>query len=81
MRLLLGGSDLEKLQRVRIKLLGMGVACDIVQDKDLNDASGLPIYPEVWVRREEDFDTAALALRSPGLVGAAWRGGCDTYCS
>ena len=30
MKLLLGGSDLAKLERVRTQLLGMGVACDIV---------------------------------------------------
>ncbi len=75
MRLLLSGSDLEKLERVRVKLLSIGVACDIVQDTDENGAPGLPTYPELWVRRDSDFETASLALRSPGLVGAAWRGG------
>lgn len=73
MKLLLGGSDLGKLQQVRTKLLGMGVACDIVHQLDYDEPSGLPSYPELWVRKDEDFDTATLILQRPGSVGAARR--------
>jgi hypothetical protein len=71
MKLLLGGSDLAKLQQVRSRLLGMGVACDIVHQLDYDEPSGVPSYPELWVRKDEDYDTASLVLRRPGCVGTA----------
>jgi hypothetical protein len=73
MKLLMGGSDLRKLQRVRTRLIGMGVACEIVHQLDYDEPSGLPSYPELWVRKDEDLDTAAIVLRRPGSVGTAWR--------
>jgi hypothetical protein len=74
MKLLLGGSDLGKLERVRTRLLGMGVACDIVYQLDEDAHEELPSYPELWVRQDEDFDTAMLALKRGSAVGADCRG-------
>ena len=68
MKLLLGGSDLGKLERVRTRLLCAGVACDIIHELDSEEPEGVPSYPELWVRRDEDFDTATLALKRAGVM-------------
>ena len=68
MKLLIGGSDLGKLERVRTRLLCAGVACDIVHQIDCEEPEGVPAYPELWVRKDEDFDTATLALKRPGVM-------------
>ena len=73
MKLLLGGSDLGKLERVRTRLLDMGVACDIVYDVDGDEQEELPSYPELWVRQDEDFDTAVSALKRSDTAEAAFR--------
>ena len=70
MKLILGGSDLEKLERVRTQLLGMGVGCEIVYSLD-EEREELPSYPELWVRQDEDFDAAMVAMKYGGSVEAA----------
>jgi hypothetical protein len=73
MKLLLGGSDLAKLENVRTRLLRMGVACDIVYDVDGDEHEELPSYPELWVQEDEDFETALLALKRPDTAEEACR--------
>ena len=71
MKLLLSGSDLGKLERVRNRLLSMGVACDIVYQLECDEREEMPSYPDLWVQQDEDFDTAMVALKGAGAVGAA----------
>ena len=58
MRLLCCGSDLERLEQARKKLVRMGIACELHRDASEKDGSGIPSYPELWVKREEDFGAA-----------------------
>ena len=74
MKLLLSGSDREKLERLRKRLIGMGVACDLVHDCAGGQGPEVPTYPELWVRKDEDFETATLMLTRAGAVGQVWRG-------
>lgn len=73
MKLLCGGSDLVKLERVRRKLTGMGIACELVNQFEVEDDSEIPSYPELWVRQLEDYPTAEIVLTQAGVVGKAWR--------
>jgi len=67
MKLLCGGSDLEKLELARKKLVRMGIACELHRDATASDSSAIPSYPELWVKREQDFGAAVriLARLSP----------------
>ena len=58
MKLLCCGSDLEKLELARKKLVRMGIACELHRDATGNDGLEIPSYPELWIKREEDFGAA-----------------------
>ena len=58
MKLLCGGSDLERLELARKKLIKMGIACELHRDVAAPDSSSIPSYPELWIKREEDFGAA-----------------------
>ena len=58
MKFLCGGSDLEKLELARKKLVHMGIACELHRDATGTDSTAVPSYPELWIKREEDFRAA-----------------------
>src|SRR5579859_5394220 len=58
MKLLCGGSDLDRLELARKKLVKMGIACELHRDAASPDSSSIPTYPELWIKREEDFGAA-----------------------
>jgi hypothetical protein len=58
MKLLCCGSDLEKLELARKKLIRLGIACELHRDAGLVNDSEIPSYPELWIKREEDFGAA-----------------------
>lgn len=58
MRLLCCGSDLEKMQLARNKLVRMGIACELHRDFATLNEGEIPYYPELWIKREEDFGAA-----------------------
>jgi hypothetical protein len=58
MKLLCCGSDLEKLELARKKLVRMGIACELHRDAAARDDSEIPSYPELWIKRENDFGAA-----------------------
>jgi hypothetical protein len=58
MRLLCCGSDTEKLEIARKKLVRLGIACELHRDAAVSDGSEIPTYPELWIKREEDFGAA-----------------------
>lgn len=72
MKLLCGGSDLVKIERLRKKLNAMGIACDVVEEFALEDDSEIPSYPELWVHKS-DYPTAEMVVTQAGAVGKAWR--------
>lgn len=55
MRLLCCGSDLDKLELARKKLVRLGIACELHRDAVARDHPEIPSYPELWIKREEDF--------------------------
>ena len=57
MRLLCCGSDVERLELARKKLVRMGIACELHRAAG-KDGSEIPSYPELWVKREQDFGAA-----------------------
>ena len=58
MKLLCSGSDLERLELARKKQVRMGIACELHRDAAAKDPSSIPSYPELWIKREEDFGAA-----------------------
>ena len=58
MKFLCCGSDSEKLELARKKLVRLGIACELHRDANGRDGSGIPCYPELWIKREEDFGAA-----------------------
>ena len=58
MKLLCCGSDLEKLELARKKLVRLGIACELHRDVASVDVGEIPTYPELWIKREEDFGAA-----------------------
>lgn len=55
MRLLCSGSDIEKLERTRSELLRLGISCELRRETPVNSHPEIPIYPELWIRAEQDF--------------------------
>lgn len=70
--MLLSGSDVVKVERIKRTLNGIGVNCEIRHQNDTDDLSEVPTYPELWVKKDEDFDTAMLVLTRAGAVGRAY---------
>ncbi len=62
MRLLCCGSDMDKLEMARKKLVRLGIACELHRDTPQKDHPEIPSYPELWIKREEDFGAAARIL-------------------
>lgn len=58
MKLLCCGSDVEKLELARKKLVRLGIACELHRDFAGVKEGEIPSYPELWVKREEDFGAA-----------------------
>ena len=58
MKLLCCGSDVDKMELARRKLVRMGIACEIHREAAGRDDSQIPSYPELWIKREQDFGAA-----------------------
>lgn len=58
MRLLCSGSDLEKLEKTRKELLGVGISCELRRDIPVGNRTDIPTYPEIWIKSEADFASA-----------------------
>lgn len=77
MKMLCSGSDLAKLELLKKRLIGIGVACELRQD--FENVTGtdahfeVPSYPELWVQQDEDLPLASIILTSPGAVGGDLR--------
>ena len=58
MKFLCCGSDVDKLELARKKLVRMGIACEIHREAAGGDNVLIPSYPELWIKREQDFGAA-----------------------
>ena len=58
MKLLCCGSDVEKMELARKKLVRLGIACEIYREPPRVKDGEIPSYPELWIKREEDFGAA-----------------------
>ncbi len=59
MKMLFCASDRTRLENVSRRLLSAGVPCEIRQESG-QDSSGVPFYPELWVRSGAEFKFALL---------------------
>jgi Putative prokaryotic signal transducing protein len=68
MKLLFSAADPVRIEKVRTGLITAGVACEVLHPVSDDDTSGIPFYPELWVKHEKDYPVASrvLARMMPG---------------
>ncbi len=62
MKMLCSGSDLDRLEQTRKRLLSAGISCELRRDIPGTDIQDVPSYPELWIKAEADFSHAVSIL-------------------
>jgi hypothetical protein len=58
MKMLFSSSTSLEAEVVRRKLLDAGIACEVRVDAGAEDMFPVPVYPELWIKNDDDFQTA-----------------------
>jgi hypothetical protein len=62
MKLLLSSSDPRQIEFVRRDLSKAGIAYESRHLGGKDDGSGIPVYPELWIKHTDDYPRAARVL-------------------
>lgn len=69
MKLLFSSSDPGKLELMLRELNGASIGTETRHVSGGDDGSGIPVYPELWIKREEDYEKACLIFARRGTAG------------
>ena len=81
MKMLFSASASLEVEAVRQKLLCVGIACEVRGDTDAEATFPIPSYPELWIKNDNDFQTALRLYKRLGKKSEASPVEMEERCS